>query len=431
MNIELVEQVIDLYPIWHSLYKELSTDQKKEFAERADTKRLATLNGISTRFKKVLQLEEPAISNYPAKEEQALRTAIKNAEKHIPLLEQYHLRLKSASFTNKRFFVYFMYLGQSSLEPALGRSLLIFGDGNHVELENAREKTGDFSYPIGKYKRYANHIYINLTGERPAQHRELHIKAGLRSANQELAVGSYSTLEYGEIVTGSLIITKTDNQAKPKVISPFQDLSKVRPTVRPAIWDYLCLKSQNYAKVPREITGIDSLRAHIDKNAAIELTNRRFLENGLPTAFISAPHYSANSNDQQSFTNALHNVQLELKQSRIGSKVNVVTHFDSKSAQRQRSIEILKGLKRVRFFILFLGTTERLSFSLVELGWALAYVKYCIVYYPDGQISPSIEQLGGILGVEIIPYTPPLTSQVTVCAAQISERIEANLPTQD
>ena len=56
----------------------------------------------------------------------------------------------------------------------------------------------------------------------------------------------------------------------------------------------------------------------------------------------------------------------------------------------------IQRLQTTRFFILIYTRSEKASFSLVELGWALAHAKVIMIFYEKHSVSERIETLDAI-----------------------------------
>ena len=55
--------------------------------------------------------------------------------------------------------------------------------------------------------------------------------------------------------------------------------------------------------------------------------------------------------------------------------------------------DALQDLRKTRFFVLIYTKTDIGSYSLVQLGWALAHCKVVLVFYEEGSISEHVKSI--------------------------------------
>jgi hypothetical protein len=337
------------------------------------------------------------------------------AEKFVEFATEY-IKLNNAllnrtdNITFKNWYFYYLEIANDDKDyPKLGRAVL---KTNECEATlkapnaNGHERElyqGNFTriniYNIDKTEPDNFVYFFDLKTAKGT--RNLHIKIFFQTGNDEIIIGSYSTFD-GRILTGACILERVQNPVvmTPKFLSPHAK-SKEFSNVDPAIKEYLAIKRRNYYKVPK--TPINSKK--ILKDFIIRVNSRsdknienRFLEMKKPIVFVSSPQTALKDiNDSKNRKiDSVERIIQKLRQ-KLEDQYKVLDEKTlPEDITRMRSLECFKLFERTRHFVLILTKTDMLSFSHVQLGWAIGLCKYIYLIYEEGSISRRIESLDKI-----------------------------------
>jgi|GEM_PF-6655356 len=314
--------------------------------------------------------------------------------------------------TGTKWFVYFVY-SKKKQTPQIGRAILDYLDGNEAKLTNVPHITSK-AY-TGRYYNHERIIYFDLDN---ADRNKLHIKIECpEEANQEIALGAYCTYESNHIVTGTLIFQKIEDEvpeagkATPELLSYNSkgDSRKIFEKIPACIKKYLCVKNLNYHSIPYEIYTLEELNKHIDNFNPFDEKRRanRFIESDKPTIFISVPSVSIKKNtsaDAEFIESIIGQLREEFKE----EATLVEKHSEWISPLNKVPGKSLKQLREVSIFILIISSVDVASFSLVQLGYAIAHCKRVLVFFKESAekktVSERMKSLGSV-GVETIMYS--------------------------
>ncbi|WP_024771745.1 hypothetical protein [Aquimarina macrocephali] len=321
------------------------------------------------------------------------KTIIRFAKKYFQSLKH--------PFEDRIWFFYFLDIGSSKYDkyPKIGRGLL----KTHSEFNAALENVPDgFSQNYeGKYRSINdNVIFFDLNT--PDERKRLHLKICFHSIENEIMLGTYSTFDRLRVLSGSILLEQithqnyTDEATKPILVSSIDHKEKFN-AIDPAIRRYLSNKKKNYYKAPNFIPNKDTLHGYVSKCAppSLEHIENRFLELQKPIIFLSTPQ-SGLINDETTLElkkatiqNIIHNLKKEFQDFQIRYEDTGLTN----AKEIIHPFNNLRLLQQTRYFIIILTKTDKASFSLIQLGWAIAYCKYVLIIYEDGAISERLKAL--------------------------------------
>jgi hypothetical protein len=337
-------------------------------------------------------------------------TALAKAEEFVSYATEYLSEEKIHDFPGTAYFVYFFYLIKPEKVPKLGRAVLRFTEQDRVHLKNVPETSKDYT---GRYTQVNQVIFIDLQNSR---NHKLHMKLECPDgAEQELSLGSYSTIDNYRIVTGELVLHKIDPMEIPEekqtpALLSYGDKETGKEFdqgVDQAIRDYLCIKNMNYHSVPQSITTISALRKHLDFYNPFEGRKRRMFDPGKPRIFVAVPSSTYHKHGKE--TEKVKNLITALKE-KHGH--NFVKEKNSETAIdfERRPIENLKLLHRTSVFILIVTQKDVFSFAYLQAGYAVALCKHVIILYKEPRneketetVSARVKSLASI-GVERISF---------------------------
>ncbi len=290
-------------------------------------------------------------------------------------------------------YVYFHYSKRIGQEPQIGRGVLRLLSKARAEFINVEDGSSkDFS---GTYVYHHKEAFFFDLEAASQSNTKLHIKMYWSDAKQELALGSYNTYENNHIVSGSLVFQRVyaaDN-AEPLLLS-LRKNSKGLDDLPGAIKDFLSLRSTSYLKIPQEINSIELLAEEVRESHARARGAEAFIETKKPTVFIATPDsgYGKVNPRVGRMAKLIIALQKEFGELYQISHRNTVVSPEILK-ERLMPSETLKIIKQTRVFILVLPRTEKISFSSVQLGWAVVYCKYVYVFYEKGSLSERLMHL--------------------------------------
>ena len=293
--------------------------------------------------------------------------------------------------TNDPFFLkvwvlYFFHIPKYEIEPRLGKAVLRGLSPGYAKLENIESSIA--SYYSGNYRKIDNRIYV-LDLNSPKGNQNLHIKVHYSAPKRdELLIGSYLTSENNNITRGTIILAKPENNSDqiPEDLSFFDSNGRFQ-SVHPLIRRFLLLKKHNYFKLPSSIHTYKELERFLKSHR--ETWGNRYLEEPEPRLFLSTPGLSISEETFYQNKVFIDKLVENLKTS-IGDLVDIRIHNNRMSDKEIASPQTLVNLKNTRFFVLIYTKTEIGSYSLVQLGWALAHCKVVMLFHEEGSISEHI-----------------------------------------
>ncbi|MBL7681767.1 MAG: hypothetical protein JNK00_00285 [Flavipsychrobacter sp.] len=285
--------------------------------------------------------------------------------------------------------IYFLYFrdGKDKNEPLIGRGTLTINKENKVLLTNtSQDSSVDYN---GRYipdNDMSNGITtFNLESDEKG--RRLHIKVHCMGRTQEIMVGQYCTYENSRIAMGDLLFEKIMPGERPKTKGVFSFVNNQDEfnLIHPTIKNFFSLKNYNYQQVFQNVDTLDKLQAKIDSHNRFDNKRSNFLEKSVPEAMVASSNSSMNDE-------TLARVVDDLGKCFQG-KVTFTTDKIFDENERPNPLANLKKLRTKRFFIIILTEVNKLSFSHIQLGLALAYCKHVIVVCKPDLISKTIKEL--------------------------------------
>lgn len=348
------------------------------------------------------------------------------AQELLKHLKNYLTYCSKNEFTHNRYYVYFLYL--DSKEPQIGRGVLIINPKKSISDKNVvfqNVPDGKSSNYKGSSQQFQDRVLF-LSLQANDSERNLHIELTYKKPSQDILLGSYSTFENNHIVRGSLVLQliKKDNQnlIKPlPTLSSFRKNSKEFFKIHKVIRRYLSLQLYNYHKTPEITPTLKGLSEFFMEHNYNEKAYQRFLEIKKPILFISSPNTSLNNEKAKIHEQSIQYITEELKKIRQDIKI------ESLHKGQTKTLEILRN---TRYFVLVIDEVEKASFSLVQLGWALFFCKYIILFYRTGTISDELRYIDSINAMNNITtrnYSIDLADQKPIIVNYLDKFITSDL----
>ena len=387
-----------------------------------------------------LSLEQINQGRSDANKIKSIELIIRQANTYITICENF-LKLKTEGIvpkdklhidpmndlSNTRYYAYFLYYPKSEKEALIGRAVLSIDSFHGVHFTN----TGldDSRNYLGTYDAYMDMadgiIVFNLTCSDKG--RQLHIKVYCRNKDQELRVGEFTTYENNKIQSGTILIEmapKSVKNPKPESFSFIKNSSKYK-TLRKEIIDFFSLKNENFFLVPNEVKSYEELEEYLKKKTTHEDRMSWFLEKYTPEIFLASPSESSIMGDKMYIENIAADITKSFPKIKPIFKKGDEGFGDNNSLA---PIEGLNELKTKRFFVLFLEKTSNLSFSLIQLGWALTCCKVVVLVYKEGEVSERILKFKDNI-LKTIPYKSSVAKNWTRdIAPKLNKIILTHLP---
>lgn len=429
-----------------SSYKSLLTKIKNEGKGKDDFAKWVTSNGYdqsgfkpSTIYRRRQKLREVLEDSDNSTFKEDYIEIVNENKNHLHLLEPIvsdyleQIVLESNTDLKRTWYVYhFDNKDNLDQEPKLARLVLRTtgkGKANLSNIDSGSDYTGRF------YKTKNKTIFFNLRSEEDDREAlsGAHIRAYFKDLeNDKILLGAYITYEGHRIVNGSVVLQsiKNNSDAKPLSLS-FNHNSEEFFKVDWAIRKYLSLKRYNHSSTRNDIQSIDRLKIFLDKNV-FQKKESRFIEYELPKVFIANPKMAKKFDKEISKDNVIlqklkEDLDKRFNPNEKSKKINFLKQ-DSifKSLQNEPFPITLAPLQRTRFFILIYTGSEQGSFTLVELGWALAHSKTVMVFYKEGTLSERILTLYR-MGVTFIPFNNLETDMKKIIYPKIEKEIILDL----
>lgn len=344
--------------------------------------------------------------------------AYKNAKRFIRYAEEYDkknkVKLNTPSTNVKYWYLYFLAIGKMEKKyPKLGRGVLIMQKNGDTELKIPDENPiNDY---FGKYSPLNSHIgFFDLDTTEYDENRnkrvikKLHVKIYFRTLDDEIIIGSYSTYDK-RIYTGALILERIRDKAlysdskelnkKVKFLSYIENREEFVYDIDNTIKSYLTSKSKNIRQLPttivQDVYGLEALLDSQEKKPSrVDDIENRFLEPERPIIFITSPQKSLKKNGSAlAIKNFINSLPKEIY-SGFNTKISVLTEesFSSEPA-RTRPLKILRCLEKSRYFILLLPETDKISYPILQLGWAIKSSKNVLLICQEGTVSDRLKEL--------------------------------------
>lgn len=323
-----------------------------------------------------------------------------------------------ANFVDQKFLLYF-HVRVSRKNPALGKVVLETFRHHKAKLYNV-EGAHSPNY-TGEFKIYNSTVVI-FDFEAIKTKRKMHMKVVYSSLEQNIMLGAYNTFEYNHITAGSVLLQRVETNQESLDTSPMymshltnkQDFLQVPQAIR----RYLATTEYNYYKVPEGVSSLDELDTFVSRHRAFTSTLVNFFDVEIPNIFIATP---ITSTEKISYEKTLQIIADELSTRCIN--VNIHFSIDRESRLNNALSQITLGtLATTRIFILIIGQTQKSSFSLVQLGWALAHCRRIIIYFKNDSISDHIQALDSVHNVTLRRYND-ITQDYSIISKELQRDI--------
>ncbi|KAB8154271.1 hypothetical protein EZY14_007485 [Kordia sp. TARA_039_SRF] len=341
-----------------------------------------------------------------------------NSQRFIEYAEKYildkEIEKKNQLTEVKYWYLYFLEIGTIQEKcPKLGRGVLVMHNKKHVTLKIPdNDPINDYE---GEFSQLNSHVgFFDLDtlekdeNNKPRIIKKLHVKIYFGTLEDEIIIGSYNTYDK-RIYTGALVLERIKDESllnneeklnqKVMFLSRRENSIEFFDNVHISIKSYLSSKLKNIRQAPKTIVqnkaGLESfVESEFEKEPSINDIENRFLELEKPIAFIAYP--------QKSLKDREDNIEIKNFITAIPSKIeawfnkeiDVFTEgsFEADPA-RTRPLKTLKFLEKSRYFIILLPETDRISYSIIQLGWALKSSKYILLISEKETISQRLEKL--------------------------------------
>lgn len=324
----------------------------------------------------------------------------KNGYKPVPV----RLREKQELYLRRQFFLYYWSWDDNRQEARLGRATLKIGGTEH---EATLHTDGGSTY-VGTFVMLTNdHLRFSLR-TRVTQEKSLSIK--LKVGPDQVfpfALGIYSIISnHGSIEAGTILMELYDEKTESR---PFEaaviPLSKPRPEeVSDKVWRYFQDKGRNFIKTPSQGIFDEEDFAKFYREQENKKNNYRQSSAGI---FLATP-MSANVEEFHSLRDgviALKAYLMDLFQAPAyyaGEDYSADAGFTH--AYTAAEIDLKKLHEASRF--LLIHPAKVASSTLIELGWALAEKKSCVIFYKNKEDLPFlVQELNRAPNVRLLPYT--------------------------
>lgn len=302
--------------------------------------------------------------------------------------------IKSSSESEKLvwyvYFLHFVKKGQKKEIPKIARTVLTAYDNNKAELKNLVDEVSK-NY-AGKWAKLAHPKLYSFDLWWPSEddkQRHLHFKVEF-GAGDRILFGSYTTYDSHSIHSGKLLFERISSkrqlqeQITPLAISHVENLGDFEQ-IDENIIEYLSLSKDNHINTPEPLGNIKLLQDWVDDINPFNSPEKRFFDPLPPRLFIASPKTSL-SGEERKHEEFVEKIYSDIE-NKFGKDLEVRLRKHDMEAEELASYDNLKYLEKTKFFILVLNSTNQASFSLVQLGWAMAHCKHCMVVFNPNNVS--------------------------------------------
>lgn len=311
--------------------------------------------------------------------------------------KKYLAEVVKDSFSNKVFLFYFMHLGEDNVcEPQLASVILQTQTNGEVSLINLDSSDDPFSEDYsGTYKFLRKDVlFVDLMSD--DQSRVLHLKITFHSSEDEIMLGTYNTFNRRRVFSGALVLHQFTKKKieryniKPALLSWYKNQEGFKKIPK-AIREYLSLRYQNFYLLPEPHPDLKALKLFVDSSDILDGRETQFLEVSQPYLFLAYPQLGENDKEGQisnGLKEMIKGVEETAKKNNLRPIIKGVKEGDFKSTNS------LKMIKTARFFVLIIPEKqEMISFSSIQLGWALAYCKNIMIFFEPESITDRFKSL--------------------------------------
>ncbi|WP_367389000.1 hypothetical protein [Lewinella sp. LCG006] len=321
-------------------------------------------------------------------------------KKYIPKVEffkskvQHFIEEKTAQIDDQRVFTIYTYHEvKRTKEPLLQLGVLFLHRDDTVDYYNPIEApVKKFS---GTFKITKGNIAIVDLDSIGNVDVKMQMQIYYREENlADLFLGSYMTYHNDRIVRGSLVATQFTNEKKVESFLTGYNSNKAKlAQISPVILEFLSIRKYSYKRVPDEIYSIAALEKFLSSDFH-ENPEKRFIEGEKPSIIIASPNSSISSEVFSKNQSIIDKVKNSIE-ARFPGKLEIYIKSEQMPLDYKDAIAppSLKYIQRTRIFFLVYTSTSKASFSLVQLGWAMAYCKQIVIIYQKDSLSDNILRL--------------------------------------
>jgi len=325
-----------------------------------------------------------------------------HANRFLGAAEDYMETVNIDGFSNKEWFLYFLSVAERKTKHIkIGRALVRTGEGRRVTLFNVNEGFSEDYEGEYDFIKDRKVVFFDLKNDPINTTRELHIKMIYHRHDSQIQLGTYTTFDEQRLYSGTMVfqqitgdekLEELSQEQKNPVLCSYDYNSQIFGDIPSQIITYLSLKNRNYHEIPMTVPNLDELQVYLDEYKPIFNKTNRFLELNKPRLFIAIPTGKKDdSNVSDKERNKILSICSKLK-GKLARRVefNICESDQELDRDNSKPQESLLTLKRTRFFVLIMGDISEASFSLVQLGYALANCKYLMVVFKNKSVSPRI-----------------------------------------
>ncbi len=286
--------------------------------------------------------------------------------------------------------VYYYHHVSQTHAPTIGRTVLTLISEKDCSYKNVPQG-GRPNYK-GTYKVTSDCAYFELSNNR--RHTKLFITALLERPKviNNISMASYLTFEDNHPVSGTMIIVKKNRNILPaKVLKTGEEIPDIE--VAKAIRNYLSIRRLSYHPIPR-ISTSDDLQTYFEEGRFAKNPKTRIAQiHPHPKVFIAV---TSSLRDNRKLRGVVQDVLQFLKDKyTISEKHENLYIFGLDQQDRYKNIEQnLNLIKKCSLFISFVGKSDVLSFTGLEMGVAWSYCNSVIIFQEEKAISDRIKQVG-------------------------------------
>lgn len=284
---------------------------------------------------------------------------------------------------------------------------------------------------IGTYEFLNNNHVVCFDLKSLNGSKHYHLKIMFNKPDDEIILGTFSCYDKFMLFSCRALLQKIEiSSGQPEILSFKRDAQKLKDVPMP-IKAFLGLKKHNFQKVPKHadepISTIKRLDFFTTVTSPFNERENSFLDFAKPILFLATP----NPTDDENEGLALNPVIELLDELRLNlANVQVFqNNFKGHSTfYKNSAYDGLRILRRTRFFILVITQKiEKTSFSLVQLGWALAHCKYIAIVYNENYTSTAFDKLEDDLQLKIFKYNGIFEDNIKKIREQIEDYINENM----
>ena len=300
---------------------------------------------------------------------------------------------KSKTLVWYLYFLHFVEDGRGRKKPKIARTnLFVYPDGS-VKLKNLKKDSNSRNYE-GNWEQLDGCKVYSFNLCQPSEkvkERHLHFKVKFPNGRKRILFGSYTTYDTDDVYSGSLLFERIDEKSvlngdiKPPLAISYDENPKEFKEFNKYVIEYLSLARDNHLFTDGPLGNFKELKRWMETENPFSLSERRFFDYPIPRLFIACPQTSlrADDDEHEKFVNKLAS---DLKtQFKDVLEITIKQKKDENGEMSSR--ENLKYLQRTKYFILILNDVDKATFSMVQLGWAMAHCKNILVFYKPETVS--------------------------------------------